>query len=151
MTHYKYFYSSLNNLSDAFWGNITTTTLDPNEREAERFGDLLDKIMITVENSLFATFHIDSIADTSNLDDPDAFELDVWHANLLSLDLVVSFPNQPPITLPPARRTDSTSHASLRLHLCRHDSDLDERPIHHRPHQALATRQLHPRVNHHAH
>lgn len=95
-SHYDSFYASLGNLSDAAWNNITNP---PENITADNlstmpgimdFVDLTSSITITVENSLFATFHVDSIADADTSQDADTFEANVFQANSDRLDLVVS-------------------------------------------------------------
>lgn len=91
--HYSAFYSSLENLSDAFWANLTAGDDQSGfltSPEMDKFTGLLESIIVTVENSLFATFKIDSFAEGNLKEDPATYEFEVLEANFERLDLVVS-------------------------------------------------------------
>lgn len=153
--HYDQFYASLSNLSDAAWynisnapGNITNDNLDQHPAILD-FVNLIQNITATVENSLLATFHIDSIADADAAQDAATFETKVFSQNEERLYLVVSFTCD--LFLPLRFIIDMIPPVHLHLCLRRRDSFPDDLPIHDRAYQALEPVQRCPRVHHPTH
>lgn len=141
---------SLNNLSDAFWGNITNPQEQSgqlNPEEVNTFVQALTTLDNLVVNSLFETFQIDALNEIEYTNASE-FEQAVYHANTDRFEMVVRSPAQrpapwsrPPLmggwadhTSPQVNMIDSTVDLCFRVRWRR--ARLDEPASHHPPGEA---------------
>lgn len=79
-------------MSDSFWGNITNPLEQEghlNSKEVHTFIETLTTLGDLVTNSLFATFHVDTLEEHP-YSEPVEFESAVAEANYIRFELVVS-------------------------------------------------------------
>lgn len=101
--------ASLDNMSDAFWGNITNPeeqTKQINAEEVDKFVQIMVTFDNLIANSMFETFEIDGLDGIEYTNPPD-FEAAVNQANRDHFALVVSAARR---WLPGRLHTVSASH-----------------------------------------
>lgn len=110
--------ASLDNLSDAFWGNITNPeeqTKQINSEEVDKFVQIMTTFDNLMGNSMFETFEIDGLDEIEYTNPPD-FEESVAQANGDHFALVVSVVRR---GLPGRQTTAPASHTPDRFNLTR--------------------------------